>query len=464
MAGLGWGWKKRSAAQKSTFLTSAILIVASAAAGVIIFLLTNAALRSLHHDELQRAALFWNGYAKLYVEETGGWDGLQERLQQDGYMFAERSSMSIRFYQAEKPDQPIKAVENVGIVFAERKVPVLSGGQAVGYTVVRMSTSVQTYIYAITGAALAALLISLAGFWHIRRLRRARNEAKCLLADSFLRKLETEDTESLLAYSSAGSNIDVEMNPLVRSEAVIAAAYEGIERLQLRNEKLETVRRTMVADIAHELRTPIAIMRTKLDHAIGAGELLSLEKLMMLHDETLRLTRLVRDLQELALAESGHLPLSKTWFSLTELAGDVLETLAVQDDETGPATGWSSSGDVRVYADMNRIRGVLINLIGNAFHHAQSKVSVHVGLRDSGDAYVTVSDDGQGIEEEEQERVFDRFYRGQTHRDRSRASGLGLGLAIVKEFMTAHRGSAEVISVYGEGTTFTITLPVFADS
>ncbi|WP_182914272.1 cell wall metabolism sensor histidine kinase WalK [Paenibacillus sp. 1011MAR3C5] len=437
------------------------LVAVSLVAGLAIFLTTQAGVRSWHNDELQRAALFWNGYAKLYVEETGGWSGLQERLQRDGYMYAGQSSMSISFYEGAKPESPVAEVKSEGMVLAERKLPVLSEGQVAGYTVVRMVTSLHTYGYALLGAALTALLIGFAGFWHWRRLARARDEVTYAMARSCLKQLNT--AEDGQATARIVEDIEAQGTTRARSEAAVNAVREAIGELKRRKEKLETVRRTMVADIAHELRTPIAIMRTKLDHAIGAGEALPLEKLLPLHDETLRLTRLVRDLQELALAESGHLPLSKTWFSLTELASDVLETLAVQDDQHIVETEWTCSGDIRVYADMNRIRGVLINLIGNAFHHAKSKVSVHVGLSAPGDAYVSVSDDGRGIEEEERERVFDRFYRGETHRDRRRTTGLGLGLAIVKELMTAHGGAAEVSSVYGEGTTFTITVPVFAE-
>ncbi|WP_165861294.1 sensor histidine kinase [Paenibacillus paeoniae] len=438
-----------------------LLIGVSLAAGLAIFLLTQAALRSWHSDELQRIALFWNGYAKLYIEESGGWNGLQERLQLDGYMYAGQSSMSISFYEGAKPEKPVAEVKGEGMAFAERKMPVLTDGGVVGYTVVRMSTSLQTYGYVLLGGVLTALLVGFAGLWHRRRLARSREELAYEVAYSCLKQLDTtEDNQATGRFIE-----DIKAQGAMRkgAEAAVAAVHEAIGDLKVRKEKLETVRRTMVADIAHELRTPIAIMRTKLDHAIGAGEALPLEKLLPLHDETIRLTRLVRDMQELALAESGHLPLSKTWFSLTELAGDVLETLAVQDDPSLVETEWSCSGDIRVYADINRIRGVLINLIGNAFHHAKSKVSVHVGLSSLGDVYASVSDDGRGIEEEERKRVFDRFYRGETHRDRRRSSGLGLGLAIVKELITAHGGVAEVSSVYGEGTTFTITLPVFAE-
>lgn len=455
------GLRHLLAGRKSERFKSLWLIAVSLAAGLAVFLLAQAGIRSWHNAELERTALFWNGYAKLYIEETGGWSGLSERLKRDGYMVAGQSALSVSFYAGEQMDLPVAEVKGEGSSFAERKLPLMSDGQVAGYTVTGISISIQVYVYALLGAALATLIVGLAGYWHRSRLARVRDEAAYVLARSCLKQLDTEEDPQ-----EAGRMLeDIEAHGTMRdrSEAASKAVHAAIGELKLRKEKLETVRQTMVADIAHELRTPIAIMRTKLDHAIGAGVGLPMEKLLPLHDETIRLTRLVRDLQELALAESGHLPLSKAWFSLTELASDVLETLAVQDDPSLVEAEWSCEGDIRVYADMNRIRGVLINLIGNAFHHAKGKVSVHVGLIAPSDAYVSVSDDGRGIEEEERERVFERFYRGDTHRDRRRTSGLGLGLAIVKELMTVHGGMAKVSSVYGEGTTFTITLPVFEE-
>lgn len=441
--------------------SKALLAGASLAAGAILLLLMQAWLRSWQEGELERAALFWNGYAKLYVEETGGWDGLQERLRADGYMLAGQS-LSVVFYPAGQPDRPIALTEGAGEAWAAKKLPVLSSGKAAGYTEVRLHRSRHPIAYMLPASAAAALAVWLAGCWHLRRLERVRAEARCGLARTFWNRL-TEDGQEERAGRLA-ANVETLPDLRSRAEAAVAAAGEELDKLKIRLAKLETVRRTMVADIAHELRTPLAVMRTKLEHAIGAGQPLELEKLLPLHDETLRLSRLVRDLQELALAESGHLPLSKSWFSLSGLADDVLETLAVYDGERQISAERTGAEEVRIYADMNRIRGVLINLIGNAFHHARSAVTVHVELNGAGEAVFVVRDDGLGIEEEERERVFERFYRGQTHQDRRRKTGLGLGLAIVKEFVHAHGGTAAVESAYGQGTSFMVRLPVFSDS
>ncbi|RKN84364.1 sensor histidine kinase [Paenibacillus ginsengarvi] len=236
-----------------------------------------------------------------------------------------------------------------------------------------------------------------------------------------------------------------------------------LDRLDMRIRKLEKVRKTMVADIAHELRTPLAVMRAQLDNALVRQTPLPPESLVLLHDEVYRITKLVHDLQQLALAESGHLALEKRWFSLRELTGSVAEALDLTAEESGCRISVVCPDEARTYGDEARIQQVLVNIIGNAVRHAKS--SVHLAV-ESGErqSVILITDDGTGIEEEELPHVFERFYRGSRKPDATGgAAGLGLGLAIVKEYVEAHRGSVSVSSVWGRGTTFAITLPVFAE-
>jgi signal transduction histidine kinase len=225
--------------------------------------------------------------------------------------------------------------------------------------------------------------------------------------------------------------------------------------------KLETVRRSMVADIAHELRTPLAIMRSQLENALIAETPLTLEKTAAMHDELLFLTKLVHDLQELALAEAGKLPLEKRWFSLREVSRAVIEALQGDAEEQSLSVELHARGDVRVYADPLRIRQLIVNLIGNALQHARSQVTVTV-LQQDGHAIWTVKDDGFGIEEEQIAYLFERFYRNDSEPRESNRRGLGLGLSIVKQYTEAHGGIIDVESRWGEGTIFRIQLPIIA--
>jgi signal transduction histidine kinase len=274
-----------------------------------------------------------------------------------------------------------------------------------------------------------------------------------------LLRLAAKQTERRIA-AAIGERAALTDHGRANGSANIDDALDRIDELARRVERLETVRRTMVADIAHELRTPIAVMRTQLENAIQESLPLPLERTVSLHDETLRLTKLVRDLQELSLAESGHLPLSKSWFSLTELAAAVAETLVIGTEDRVIQTSIDMDLDIRIYADEIRIRQIIINLIGNALQHARRELRMEIRLRE-GQAELMIADDGWGIEEEELSFVFDRFYRGKAHTTASkRGSGLGLGLAIAKQFALAHGGTLSVTSHYGQGAVFTLCLPI----
>ena len=202
-----------------------------------------------------------------------------------------------------------------------------------------------------------------------------------------------------------------------------------------------------------------------LDNALFTETSLPPIKIAVLHAETMRVSKLVHDLQELALAESGHLPLEKKWFSLTDLALSVVETIAIDAEDKGLSVQFKADHDIRVYADENRIRQLVVNLLGNAIRHAKSKVALTLGLSPEG-AFLTITDDGFGIEEEDLPHLFERFYRAKTGislEEPTIGPGLGLGLAIVKQYAQAHGGRVTAMSKWGEGAEFTVVLPVMTE-
>ena len=236
-------------------------------------------------------------------------------------------------------------------------------------------------------------------------------------------------------------------------------------QVERRLRQLERTRKTMVADIAHELRTPLATVRARLENALADARSLPPETVAVMHDELSRMSRLVHDLNQLALAESGHLPLTRSWFSLRELVERLAEAIRPAAEEAGVTLTLEPEGapaPLLLYADRTRLEQVLLNLLDNAVRHARSRVVVRCGA-DEGQVRVTVQDDGPGMEEEELARVFDRFYRGRRSADPAGTPGLGLGLAIAKEAVTAHGGRVTADSRWNEGTTFTVTLPTFRE-
>ena len=239
-----------------------------------------------------------------------------------------------------------------------------------------------------------------------------------------------------------------------------------INRIAQRLYRLEIIRKSMVADIAHELRTPLAIMRAKLDNAFSNQIPLELSQASLIQDEVYRMSKLLGDLQQLALAESGHLILDKTWFSLRSMLEELTTLLAMDSAESGITVSLYSEDAFRVYADENRLRQVFVNLIGNAIKYASTKVCISVSF-ESTFCIVRVTDDGVGIEQEEIPYLFERFFRGTVNRrenSNSSLSGLGLGLPIAKELIEVHRGTISVTSKWQEGTTFQIEFPIFYEA
>lgn len=444
-------------------------------------LLTGLSLRSplaeWQDSEKQKTELYWNGYVQMYLDVTGGFHGLDEQLGAQGYLHAQERGLALSLFegiQRQKVQVLLAGSENA---IPGRLLPITQNGEVAGYTLVGHPPAVWApYVqYGVPFAA--ALLLYGIGEWVLARSNKARTAERIALAKELAaslaasphprrkgRQLGASDTLEV-GQTEALPELRALSQAAVPANASWESAMAEATALAERNERLETVRRTMVADIAHELRTPISIMRTTLDHSLQTGSPLEIGKIANLHDETLRLTRLVRELQELSLAESGHLPLQKSWFPLADMVAEVLEALSVEGEERGIAFTLSDKGRTMLYGDEARIRQMVINLVGNAFRHARSRVDARI-FAEGSRVVLEIEDDGMGMETEETERVFERFYRapsGNELKRKERSSGLGLGLAIVREFSRAHGGDSSVRSQYGQGTVFSVVLPVMEE-
>ena len=238
-----------------------------------------------------------------------------------------------------------------------------------------------------------------------------------------------------------------ELSELARSFNRMADSLQQAEERQ----------RRLVADVAHELRTPLANLRGYLE-ALKDGVIEPDGELFTsLHEEAVLQQRIVDDLQDLALAEAGRLAYHLTRVDLVEL----LESSRAAHQAVAQAAGLeievAAAGPVYVRADPDRLRQVFGNLITNAI---RAGGSVRLSARASGAvATVDVADTGSGIPADDLPFVFDRFWRADAARQRS-TGGSGLGLAITRQIVNDHNGHIRVTSTVGEGTTFTITLPL----
>jgi signal transduction histidine kinase len=225
-------------------------------------------------------------------------------------------------------------------------------------------------------------------------------------------------------------------------------------------DQAETLRRHMVADIAHELRTPLSLVQGSLEAILDGMYELNLENVDSVYEETLVLTRLVNDLRDLALAEAGQLRLEQEDVDMADLIIRSAERFRAQAAEQGVRLTTDLSTDLpAIRGDRQRIGQVLINLLSNALRYTPAGGQVVVAAKlESAELLASVTDAGQGIPPEDLPYVFERFYRADKSRARA-SGGSGLGLAIARQIVEAHGGRIWAESRVGYGSTFLFTLP-----
>lgn len=250
---------------------------------------------------------------------------------------------------------------------------------------------------------------------------------------------------------------------LVRLEASFDAMRERIDSQMREIEQIDRHRRELVANVSHDLRTPLATLQGYLETVMLKGDRLDDEKrreyLEVAYRQSESLSRLVDQLFELAMLDSGDGQLELETFSLAELIQDVTGKfrLAAERRRLSLSADLPVGERTLVTGDLRLLERALDNLIENALRHTPEGGEITVGVHPAKDRIeVRVSDSGRGIEPEDLERVFDRFYRGAPG-DASEI-GSGLGLAIVKRIVELHGSIVEANSVPGRGATFAFRL------
>ncbi|MBI4267095.1 MAG: HAMP domain-containing protein [Chloroflexi bacterium] len=225
-------------------------------------------------------------------------------------------------------------------------------------------------------------------------------------------------------------------------------------------ERVEKLRRSLIADTAHELRTPLSNIRGYLEAVRDGVVQPDAATIQSLYEEAMLLSRLVDDLQELALAEAGELKLVRQPENITEVINRAVAAMKAQAaaKEITVATELES-GLPLCDIDANRIGQVLRNLLNNAVTYTPGGGSIAVAARRRDEwVEVTVTDTGEGIPLDHLPNIFERFYRVDKSRTRA-TGGHGLGLTIARRLVEAHGGRIEVQSEVGKGSQFTFTIP-----
>jgi signal transduction histidine kinase len=325
----------------------------------------------------------------------------------------------------------------VGAVYLARPV---AGGGALG--AVRATLSLLKSVWwqlLLAGAISAAIALGLA-----RLMARGMTQPIRDMADAATR----------LSRGEYGERVAVE------SRDEIGQLAETFNRMATELENVERLRRDLVANVSHELKTPISALRAHLENLLDGVEEPNRETLQVMLEQSERLTRLVEELLDLSRLESGGVTLTMEPVRLGPLVRQVAREVQVGRDPTVGFGNEVADDLAPVRADRERLHQVLFNLLDNAFRFTPAGGSVTVAAtRVNGSVEVTVEDTGPGIPDEHLPFVFERFYRVDSARSRG-DGGTGIGLTIVRSVVEAHGGHIWAERRADGGSRFRFELPV----
>lgn len=440
-------------------LTAAFLLVAAAGVIIVAILANRATTVGFRHYLNQDVANQWadlQDQLTRYYGRQGNWEGVESLLvaagpgrgQGGGSLVLLAGDGQVVALAGGRRNYPTSAAE------ADVNLPILVDGQQAGTLLVRQPGGAgggagEQFLVQVNNAiwwgGLAAVLLALfLGVFLARRLTQP------------LRQL-TEATHKM-----ARGELGQQVSTGERGE--IGELSTSFNQMSVALAASEKQRQQMLADVAHELRTPLSITQGHIEAMLDGVFETTPDNLALVHEETLLLGRLVDDLRTLSLAEAGQLSLDRVTVNLTDLmvqSVSAFEPLAEAEGVELEAV--VSPEAVMITADPGRIRQVLGNLLSNALRHVNAGENgppqVTSSLINQGDvAQLRVSDNGPGLSPEAQQHIFDRFWRADPARSRDQG-GSGLGLAICRAIVNAHDGRIWVESTAGQGATFIVELP-----
>ncbi|MDP4091115.1 MAG: ATP-binding protein [Bacillota bacterium] len=242
------------------------------------------------------------------------------------------------------------------------------------------------------------------------------------------------------------------------STAEMKMLIHAINDMAYSLESQELLRKRLTADVAHELRTPLATLQSHMEAMIDGVWEPTADRIKSCHEEVVRINRLVGGLEKLAQYESENLNITKSSFDLGELIRGILLNFEIQFLNKNIEVSYNCK-PAPIKADKDKLSQVIINLLSNALKYTPEGGKVEIGIKqNNGTSLFCVKDSGIGISEEDLPYIFERFYR--VDKSRSRATGgSGIGLTITKSIVEAHGGTITVKSQLGQGSTFYVALP-----
>lgn len=255
--------------------------------------------------------------------------------------------------------------------------------------------------------------------------------------------------------------------PKHKTEDEYASIVEAVDEATRDFLTMDQSRSEFVSNVSHELKTPLSSIKVLTESLLlqeGVGEEIYREFLQDINSEIDRMNNIINDLLTLVRLEEGEKVMNPSPVSLKELLEVILRRVEPLGREKNISLVMEECEDLTIEADETKLTLAITNLIQNAIKYNREQGSVIVSCTKKVDAiHISVKDTGLGIDKVHFDKLFDRFYRVDKARDRN-SGGSGLGLSIVKRIISLHRGEILVDSVVGEGSTFTIVLPVERDS
>ena len=270
-------------------------------------------------------------------------------------------------------------------------------------------------------------------------------------------------TQPLRDMADAARKMELGVFPAkieTRSRDEVGRLAAAFNRMSTELELLERSRRDLVANVSHELKTPITAIRAHLENLADGIEQPDRDTLQVMLGQTERLGRLVDQLLDLSRLESGEVPLHLEPVALSPVVAQVFSEFSVGRAVTDVRLDDEVPADLIVHADAERIHQVLFNLVDNAVRYTPPGGEVTISARRDGDRIqVEVRDTGVGVPQEHLPRLFERFYRADASRSREDGGGTGIGLAIARSIVEGHGGRISADSQPNKGAVFTFDLP-----
>ena len=467
---------KRLQVQLILAFTLVVLVVVGAIA-VLIIRTTDTEFRQYVTNSGMQAS--GSGLEQLvaYYEQVGSWDGVESILGQGVLLSGEGDKVL-----PSMSGHAVRPATRLDVLLADaaQKIVYDSAAEMNGQT---LSARARSQALPITqtddGEVIGYLLLSLPGEWaalgqleqrflsgmrDILIIGAALAVGLGLVMGALLSRGLTAPLQRLAIAARAVAGGDLDHKVRVEGSAEIAEVGRAFNEMTTALGESEQQRQNMVADIAHELRTPLSVVQGSLRAILDDVYDLDKAEISRLYDETRFLSRLVDDLRELALADAGQLRLNPRPTSLGRVIQESVGNLALGAEARGVSlTALLPDNLPAVQADPDRVSQVLRNLLVNALLHTPAGGSVTVNaISASAMVEVAVADTGVGIARESLPHIFERFWRADPAR--ARMGGTGLGLSIAQSLVEAQGGRIWVESAPGRGSTFRFTLPVAAQS